>query len=94
VVGGPKQSVYWKNIKVVQLKLKQSTKKNPIAIASFKGDEVKSRHGYRGTWSLKDGDENAVIEGWTHWSLPQSNGKLDNLKMEYVFKKAKLLIYQ
>ncbi len=27
--------------------------KNPIAIASLKRDEVKSRHGYRGTWSLK-----------------------------------------
>jgi len=45
--------------------------KNPIAIARLKGDEVKSGHGYRGTWGLRNGDENVVIEGWTHRSLPQ-----------------------
>ncbi len=68
--------------------------KTLIAIARLKGDEVKSGHGYKGTWGLRDGDENIVIEGWTHQSLPQSNGKLDNLKMEYAFKKEKLLLYQ
>ncbi len=51
-------------------KVEAICQKNLIVIARLKGDEVKSGHGHKGTWGLKDGDENVVIEGWTHWSLP------------------------
>jgi hypothetical protein len=54
----------------------------------LRGDEAKFGHGSRGTLGLRDGDADIVTKGQTHRFLPQSDGGVDNLNMEYAFMKA------
>jgi len=75
--GGPtrelEQSIYWKNAKAT-IGVVMVYWKNPVVVARCGGDEAKFEHGSRETRSLKDGDEEIMIEGWTCLSLPQPDG--------------------
>ncbi len=49
-------------------------RKNPIDVVGLGGNEVELRHGSKGLGGFREGDEDVETKLWTHWSLPQLDG--------------------
>jgi hypothetical protein len=59
----------WKNVKA-SIGVITIHWKNLVVVTRFKGHEAEPGHDFRGARGLREGDEDAKIEGQTCWSLP------------------------
>jgi hypothetical protein len=50
--------------------------KNMVVVTRAGGSEAKFEHGSRGTWGLKNRDEDIMTKGQTGLYLPQPNGRV------------------